>query len=413
MFHDCVTPERMEKVMNVTSSEGSVTLNYSIIRNVTSAEEDAYGSKAFIAVIPIAEVLKLDTRGNVRDYIPDYNGNKRNTTHKEIEATLREESERFIQRHSGITIKATNIKVTDDKRQAVLREASIIDGAQTRGEIKRFLALCEKDGTPPPDIHVRAEILVDDDEEKLTLAAIARNTSTNVSYLSIAGAKRYYDELDEHFRAHYPDLKLKKSETDTGDDYIETEKLLQTLHCLMPKDLIPEGKQWANYRVQAYYQKATVAANFSRDILAARDPSHKDHEGAKARYKFYLDMAGPAWALREKLGTATYFEGLRLYEGRGAVERDVNGKIVAVADSIIFPILSTLSYFVRYNEKKQRWMVVNVPDALIRLLASSAAKLSRGYQKLMLMGRDRGAYEQLDNVLDSMIEAQRMNIVFE
>jgi len=399
--------------MNVTSSEGSVTLNYAIIRNVTSTEEESYGSKAFVAVIPVAEVLKLDTRGNVRDYIPDYNGNKRNSTHKEIEATLRDEGERFIQRHSGITIKATGIKVIDEKRQAILREASIIDGAQTRGEIKRFLALAEKEGFPLPAIHLRAEILVDDDDEKLTLAAIARNTSTNVSYLSIAGAKRYYDELDEHFRAHYPDLKLKKSETDSGDDYIETEKLLQILHCLMPKELVPEGKRWANYRVQAYYQKASVAGNFSRDILAARDPSHKDHEAAKARYKFYLDMAGPAWALREKLGSAAYFEGLRLYEGRGAVERDENGKIVSVADSIIFPILSTLSYFVRLNEKKGRWMIVNIPDALIKLLASSAAKLSRSYQKLMLMGRDHGAYEQLDNVLDSMIEAQRMNIVFE
>lgn len=127
--------------MSVTSSEGSVTLTYTIIRNVTSAEEESYGSKAFIAVIPIGEVLKLDTRGNVRDYIPDYNGNKRNSTHKEIEATLRDESERFIQRHSGVTIKATGIKVLDDKRQAILQEASIIDGAQTRGEIKRYLSL--------------------------------------------------------------------------------------------------------------------------------------------------------------------------------------------------------------------------------------------------------------------------------
>lgn len=58
-------------------------------------------------------------------------------------------------------------------------------------------------------------------------------------------------------------------------------------------------------------------------------------------------------------------------------------------------------------------MIVNIPDALIRLLASTASKLSRSYQKLMLMGRDRAAYEQLDNVLDSMIEAQRMNIVFD
>lgn len=399
--------------MSVTSSEGSVTLTYTIIRNVTSAEEESYGSKAFIAVIPIGEVLKLDTRGNVRDYIPDYNGNKRNSTHKEIEATLRDESERFIQRHSGVTIKATGIKVLDDKRQAILQEASIIDGAQTRGEIKRYLSLCKKEGFQPPEIHLRAEILVDTDDEKLTLAAIARNTSTNVSYLSIAGAKRYYDELDEHFRSHYPELKLKKSETDTGEEYIETEKLLQVLHCLMPKNLIPEGKQWANYRVQAYYQKATIAANFSRDILASRDPNHRDHQAAKVRYQFYLDMAGPAWALRQRLSSATYFEGLRLYEGRGAVERDENGKIISVADSIIFPILSTLAYFVRLNTKNGRWMIVNIPDALIRLLASTASKLSRSYQKLMLMGRDRAAYEQLDNVLDSMIEAQRMNIVFD
>ena len=48
--------------------------------------------------------------------------------------------------------------------------------------------------------------------------AIARNTSTQVTALSQAGKRKAFDALEEGFQSVYPNLRLRKSETDTEPD---------------------------------------------------------------------------------------------------------------------------------------------------------------------------------------------------
>src|ERR1700680_611326 len=151
--------------MTASSSSGRVALSYDIIRNMTSPEEKANDARSYFGNVPIAELLKLDTAANLRDYIPDHPGKHRPKAHKAIGQTLRERSDRFIQLSSGITVAASNIEVDDNKKVVTVTHGSIINGAQTQGEIRLFLdemnAAAESAEEYVPDFHARVEFMVD------------------------------------------------------------------------------------------------------------------------------------------------------------------------------------------------------------------------------------------------------------
>ena len=121
--------------MSKTSSAGTVQLRYETIRNLTSPEEKANGARSYFANMPIEELLKLDTIANLRDYIPDHPGKQRTLTHKAIGETLRQKQDRFIQLSGGVTVSATDIEIDDNKKVIAVKKGSIINGAQTQGEI--------------------------------------------------------------------------------------------------------------------------------------------------------------------------------------------------------------------------------------------------------------------------------------
>src|ERR1700722_1390138 len=100
-----------------TSSEGSVRLSFESIRNVTSPEEKENGSRTFIVNLPAAEILKVDTVHNLRDYIPAHSGKRRNGVHTAIYYTIENNPSRFITLHSGFVISAEEVKVDDDAKK--------------------------------------------------------------------------------------------------------------------------------------------------------------------------------------------------------------------------------------------------------------------------------------------------------
>src|SRR5260221_952735 len=102
--------------MTATSSTTRVALSYDIILDMSSPEEKANDARSYFANVPIAELLKLDTAANLRDYIPDHPGKHRTQAHKAIWQTLRERRDRFIQLSSGITVSASNIEADDGKK---------------------------------------------------------------------------------------------------------------------------------------------------------------------------------------------------------------------------------------------------------------------------------------------------------
>src|ERR1700690_695224 len=141
------------------SSEGAVTLRYESIRNLTSPEEKESGAKSYFANIPVPELLKLDTEANLRSYVPEHPGKRRSQVHVAIGDTLADRPERFIQLSSGITVCATDINIDDDRKQVRVKHGSIINGAQTQGEIRRYLDGLNYPGEPAPDFLARVAFI--------------------------------------------------------------------------------------------------------------------------------------------------------------------------------------------------------------------------------------------------------------
>ena len=230
----------------------SVSLHYQLIRTTTSPDEVQTGVKSFVVNLPAFEILKLDTKDNLRAYIADYSPKKRNSVHDAIRDTILQEPERFITRNSGFVITASGIDVDDTKKIVKLREPSIINGAQSQGEVKQFIGEqfpdeTDRDSLNPP-FYVRAEIIVDPDESEVTETAIARNTATPVKSISQAGARGYLDELEKSIQKVLPDTKIRKRETDV--EVYDTRRILQYTRLLMPAQV--SGNDSASERLRAY-----------------------------------------------------------------------------------------------------------------------------------------------------------------
>ena len=221
---------------SVSGTRGSVPISYQLLRNTTSPDETRGGVKSFVANLSAFEILKLDTKENLRNYLAEYNPRKRNRVHDAIRATILTEPQRFITRNSGFVIAASDIEVDDQKKLIRLTDPSILNGAQSQGEIKRWVAETYGDDDPTstedPPFFVRAEIIVDPDSNEVVETAIARNTATPVRSISQAGARGHLDDLEASINRRRPEIKIRKSETD--ENVYDTRKILQYTRLLMP-----------------------------------------------------------------------------------------------------------------------------------------------------------------------------------
>ena len=125
----------------------------------------------------------------------------------------------------------------------------------------------------------------------------------------MAGKKQYFDDLETSFQRVYPTLKLRKSETDTEGEYIDTQKLLQLCTVLMPPELL-DGAQTANSKLKAYRNRAQCLIDFE---VICRQKIDGDLR-ATERYQYYVDIAPFAW--KEYLHWRHHegWEGKRLFE---------------------------------------------------------------------------------------------------
>src|SRR2546425_13364728 len=178
----------MANPAEVSRTPSSVQLSYQLLRNTTSPDEQATGVKSFVANLSAHEILNLDTKENLRSYLAEYNPKKRNRVHDAIRTTIQTERQRFITRNSGFVIAASDIEVDDNKKTIRLTDPSIINGAQSQGEIRRWIEEMYGQEAPlgneEPPFFVRAEIIVDEDPDEGVETAIARNTATPVRSIS-------------------------------------------------------------------------------------------------------------------------------------------------------------------------------------------------------------------------------------
>src|SRR5262249_47479643 len=194
-----------------------------------------YNRKILAGHAPALSFLDLEDDENVREYLVDALGKQKRTptlVHQAIRKTLRDNPEDFSILNSGICIVARRAETYDGKKVLHLDKPSIINGSQTQGELNRYVEQ-EPEFVP----HVKFEIIVTEDQDLVAEVAISRNFQNDVRAISIAGRRGQLDELESALKESIPDGKLRKSESDLSEDYIDSEKLIQVLLAVTPDSL--------------------------------------------------------------------------------------------------------------------------------------------------------------------------------
>lgn len=377
-------------------------ISFQLIRNVTSPEEKQNDVQTLIANVPAYELRKLGTEDNLRTYIPEHSPKRRNAVHKAIAWTIENSPDRFINRNSGITIASSKAEIDDKASVITLYDASIINGAQTQGEILRaFEGLDEEGIAEVGAFHVRAEINVDPDHASVVETAIARNSATAVKDISQAGARGHLNDLEKVIRKEFGQG-IRKSETDV--DVMETLQILQYTRLMMP--LSVSGNDTASEMLRPYKNKAQCLEDFSQWYL----DKDKDAD-SKTRYDFVVQMAPTAIREYEYWERHPSWNGHMIWEetkkGGRAVRRDKNKKIVWVAPGIVFPVLKAMSEFVALD-KAGRWTFKKPrqfkPEEMIR---KAVAQFRAADSNPMSMGRSESAYEALITYPSTIMEVMR------
>ncbi|MGA2896151.1 MAG: AIPR family protein [Acidobacteriaceae bacterium] len=387
------------------SARPSVTLSYQLLRNVTSPDENNTGVKSFVLNLPAFEILKIGTKENLRIYLAEYNARKRNRVHESIENTIETEPERFITRNSGFVIAASEIEVDDNRKTVKLFDASIINGAQSQGEIRRWVGAVYGEEAPTDEdspFHVRAEIIVDSDSEEVVETAIARNTATPVKSISQAGARGHLDELEKSVRKFHPEIKIRKSETD--EDVFDTRKILQYARLLMPPEV--SGNETAAERLRPYKNPEQCLSEFSEWFEA-----RKTNEEARRKYQFTVQIAPQAISEYQFWEGHPGWNGHRIWDetkkGGRACRRDDTGKIVWISPGIIFPMIGAMSEFVTEVEPSV-WKIMTPNLFRPKEMIARAVQQFRGKQSdPMQMGRDAGVYDALRIYPHTLVEVMK------
>lgn len=380
----------------------TIELSYQLIRNITSPDEKKTGVQSFIINLPMLEILKLGTRENLRSYLAEHNPKKRNSVHDAIRDTIDTVPERFITRNSGFVIGTESIEVDDNKKVVRMVKPSILNGAQSQGEIKQWVGDFYGDGLPTegdPAFYVRAEIIVDPDADEVVETAIARNTATKVKSISQAGARGHLNDLEASIKKVRPEIQIQKSETDTGYD---TRKVLQYTRLLMPSS-VSESDTSAE-RLRAYKNPELCLSDFS-NWYENRDRDPK----AKAKYDFTVQMAPTAIAEYEYWEAHDAWNGKNLWEqtlkGGRACHRDKKtNRILRVSPGLTFPVLGAMSAFVTCDAKG-KWSI-NRPKAFepSELIANAVDQFRSLDSDPMRMGRDAGAYSALRYYTNTIVK---------
>lgn len=377
-------------------SPHQVTLNYQLIRNTTSPDEVATGVKSFVVNVRATELLKLGTGENLRSYIAEHNPKKRTRVHEAIRGTILNEPERFITRNSGFVIAASGIEVDDKKNTLTLQDASIINGAQSQGEIRlwhsEFGPDGQFDGESPQPFYARAEIIVDPDAAEVVETAIARNSATPVKSISQLGARGHLEDLEKSVAAMFPGVKVQKSETDFGDSFEDTRKILQYARLLMPDDVSLNDS--AAEKLRAYKMAEQCLTDFSAWWEKRDQPDHPDFR----KYWFTVQIAPFAMSEYRYWERHDGWNGQRIWEetrkGRACRREPKTNKIIWVSPGLIFPILGAMSAFV--VEQDERWSIEK-PDLFSpeEMIARAVAQFRSVGSDPMLMGRSASVYDAL------------------
>lgn len=331
-----------------------------VVKNTTSPEEKKNGSMHYTIVCSLKEILNLNVFENLRiAYTSDESIKRITPKHKEIYQSFEDAPDRFIQRHSGFTVICNEIKVSSPQEYGIntvtLDNASLINGAQTQDLLKNLLE--DYEGVEAyENVNIRVEVLVEKAQDERIEIAIARNTSTNVSNLSIMGKKRYFDPLEIGVTNILGnDHRLQKSETDDG---IPTQTLLQTLRTMTPKEIRDEYKSLKDSPVKSYSGKAMVLNEYKDMVDAETEGRVKNSRFESSVLNYYRSFAGYAWIEYGKWSSDK--DWIPLWKKSDNYKKI--GKYNQKDDSfdltwaILCPLLYGLQHFL-YEEKSGSWKI--------------------------------------------------------
>lgn len=383
----------------IGGARSRTTFGYHSLRNISSPDDIENARKVYTGHAPGSSFLNLPEDENVRGYLVTAEGKQRHRltdVHRQIRDTLENKPEDFCILNGGIVIVAAAAEVDEKEKRVVLTSPSIINGSQTRGELRRYYEHCKENGITPHPVSVKFEIIVSEDDDLKAEISIARNFQNDVAKLSIAGRRGQLDELEERLQQARPELKLRKSETDRSDDFADTEKVLQVCTALMPSDLWPKPKEKDDpIKVYTYSMKSKCLREFQLIYRKAKSPTPEEKlngeaEKAAELYSYYLDIAPQAFELYERWKQHQGFKGT----GLRSIGREGNN-IVDVPDGIVFPIIASLSAFVK--KKDGHWSYsppAKFHDADI-IKAAKGQYMNTANSNPWNMGKSRAVYSSL------------------
>lgn len=377
--------KKKETIMNAQLSE-EYRFKFHKCRNISSPEDEVAGRRVYSGSAPATSILGLEDNENVRAYLVDAAGKQRKSptlVHQAIRKTLREDPDVFGILNGGTVLVARSATLDDKTNSLILSNASIINGSQTRGELQRYFDKRSEDEAGVPSI--KFEIIVTDDDDLIAEISIARNFQNDVKPISIAGRRGQLDGLEASVQRFFPDIKLRKSESDliADDNFLDTEKLVQATFALLPDSIeLPTGISIdLSNKVFAYSQKTRCLKIFQR--LA--DEPETD------LYKAFVGIAPIAWKLYQHWKLHQGFVGT----GIRSIERTASGRITDVPDGIVFPILASHSVFV--HDSAAGWQL-SKPNQLTDDDLISAAKQSYmdiAQHNPQSMGKSKACYSSL------------------
>jgi hypothetical protein len=312
------------------------------------------------------------------------------------------EPDRFINRNSGITITCSSLELDDKLKTVTLSDASIINGAQTQGEIIRYLKEIEEDEDEWAEagFHVRVEINIDPSHASIVETAIARNSATSVQSISQAGARGHLDELNK-IVTKGTGKGIRISETDL--DVHDTFHVLRCARLLMPSSV--SGSRSSSEALKPYMNKAKCLEDFSSWYK-----NRSTDKSAKDKYDFTLSIAVKAIREYRSWELSEHWVGHRIWEstqqGGRTCKRDKNGNIVWMSPGIMYPLMSAMSEFVQQDENGE-WQI-NKPKQFkpSQMIDKTVAEFrsNSNSSKPMLMGRNPSAYSNVRTYPETLMQ---------
>ena len=391
----------MSSLLKGVHASKKVHIEYQLIRNVTSPEEKSNGVQTYFSNIPAEDIVDIPTTDNLRDYIAEHNPRKRNAVHRAIETMILTEPDKFINRNAGLTITCSAMEFDDKKREMALADPSVINGAQTQGEIRRFLeSISDEDDEfwPEADFHVRVEIIIDPEHSSIVETAIARNSATKVQSISQAGARGHLDELDNVMRkATGKGIRTSETQLDVHDTF----HVLRCARLLMPEDIT--GKKNNSEILKPYMNKAKCLEEFSSWY-----ENRKSDPVSKRKYDFTINIAPLAIKEYEAWEKSSHWVGHRIWEdtqkGGRACKRDEHGNIVWMSPGIMYPLVGAMSAFVS-QDSNGNWHLPKPAQFKPNSMIEKTVKVFRDLDsKPMLMGRNLLAYSNLSEYPSMLLD---------